>query len=107
MTKTIDISNFETEVSAAHLPIMADFYAEWCGPCAESAKMVNDIEKKTEGKMKVIRVDVDENAEICEKYCIKSVPTFIFFSDGEIQKQLTGCMDEEVFESEVDDFLGL
>lgn len=106
-SKSIDISNFETEVSAAQMPIMADFYAEWCGPCADSAKIVNNIEKKTEGKMKVIRVDIDQNAELCEKYRINSVPTFVFFSNGEIQKQLTGYMDQDSFESEVDDFLGL
>ena len=75
--------NFETEVLQAELPVLVDFYADWCGPCKMMAPVVEKLAEEYEGKLKVGKCNVDENMQLAQKYRISSIPAFMVFKNGE------------------------
>jgi thioredoxin 1 len=81
---------FEAEVIEESLPVLVDFSAVWCGPCKMLDPLVEEISSEHVGKLKVVRVDVDHNAEIAMKFQIMSVPTLMLFSGGEVKERLSG-----------------
>ena len=83
-------SNFDQEVLKSELPVLVDFFAEWCGPCKMMGPIVEELGKELEGKAKVVKVDVDKAQQTAEKYSIMSVPTLILFKSGQVVKQMVG-----------------
>lgn len=90
----ITSKNFEKEVLNSDIPVLVDFYATWCGPCKMMSPIVEEIAKEMEGKVKVFKIDTDEEQQLAIKYGIMSIPTFIIFKNGKIEKTLIGMQDK-------------
>lgn len=84
--------SFEKEVLKAETPVLVDFWAEWCGPCRMIAPIVEEFARDYEGKLKVAKVDVDDNANIAVRYNIMSIPTLGVFKGGELVERIIGYM---------------
>ena len=94
-------ANFEAEVLKSDIPVLVDFYADWCGPCKMMGPIVEKLAEKYEGKVKIGKLNVDENMEIAQKYRVASIPTFIFFEKGEAVETAMGAMSAKVLEEKV------
>jgi len=90
-TKQFSEDNFESEVVQSDLPVLVDFWAEWCGPCRMIAPIIEEIAGETQGKLKVGKVDVDSNNSIASTYGIQSIPTLMLFVGGEVKERITGA----------------
>lgn len=87
--------NFETEVLQSRIPVLVDFFAVWCGPCQMLAPIIEEIAQEQAGKVKVGKMNVDENPVTAEKYGVMSIPTMILFENGEPVKTLQGFRSKE------------
>lgn len=87
--------NFESEVINANETVLVDFYADWCGPCKMMSPIIDDIAKSLQGKVKVGKVNVDENQALSMEYNIMSIPTIIIFKNGKAYKKFIGVVDKE------------
>jgi thioredoxin 1 len=96
MKQTIEInqSNFETEVLKSNQPVLVDFWAEWCGPCKMLAPMLDEIAKEHADRVKVAKVNVDDNPALAERYDIHSIPTLLYFAKGEVRNQTIGVISK-------------
>ncbi|HVK38815.1 MAG TPA: thioredoxin [Candidatus Kapabacteria bacterium] len=84
--------NFDQEVIASDLPVLVDFWAVWCGPCRMIAPIVEELSSEYEGKVKVGKLDVDNNPRVASTYGIRSIPTLLVFKDGQIVEQIVGAV---------------
>ncbi|MBQ9700226.1 MAG: thioredoxin [Lachnospiraceae bacterium] len=100
---TITKSNFDQEVLKSDMPILVDFWATWCGPCKMIAPVLSELATKHADKLKVGKVNVDENMELAQQYRVASIPTLLYFKDGELVKQTMGFMPL----AEIEQWLGL
>ena len=91
--------NFEEEVLNSNLPVLVDFFATWCGPCKMVAPVVAEIAEKYEGKVKIRKVNVDEENELAMRYQISSIPTLVLFKEGKVVSTKIGlCSKSEIEE---------
>lgn len=91
MTKTINESEFENEVLKSSIPVLVDFWAEWCGPCRMLAPIIDELAREySEDKVKIYKLNVDENPKVAAKYGIMAIPTVIIFKNGKPFEQITG-----------------
>ena len=88
-------NNFNDEVLKASLPVLVDFWAEWCGPCRMIAPVIDEIAKEHEGKLKVGKLNVDDAQEIAVKYNVMSIPTLMFFKQGKPVDLVVGALGKE------------
>ena len=105
---TIEItdSNFESEVIKADVPVLVDFWAEWCPPCKMLLPTINEIAGEYAGKAKIGKVDTDANREISMNYGIQSIPTMIIFKNGEETKRLVGLTNKDEIAAALDAAIG-
>ncbi|MCL4393025.1 thioredoxin [Patescibacteria group bacterium] len=98
----IDSQNFENEVINSEIPVMVDFWADWCMPCHMLDPVIEEIANEFEGKIKVGGLNVDENGDLSSKYSIMSIPAVLFFKDGKEVSRLIGVRGKEDFTAEID-----
>ena len=82
---------FEPEVLKSDLPVLVDYWAEWCGPCKAIAPILDEIARDYGGKLKVAKLDVDANVEVPKKYNIRGIPTLMLFKNGNVEEQIVGA----------------
>lgn len=92
---TITAENFENEVIKSDIPVLVDFWAAWCGPCRMVAPVVDQIAAEFKGKVKVGKINVDEESELAERFRIMSIPTLIVFKNGQIAESVMGARSKE------------
>ena len=88
--KTSD-ATFEADVLKSHGPVVVDFWAEWCGPCKMIGPALEEISKEMEGKVKITKLNIDENPDVAGKLGIRSIPTLMLFKDGKLASQKVGA----------------
>lgn len=87
-------ADFENEVLKADGPVMVDFWAEWCGPCKALSPIVDEVANEVSGKMKVVKINIDENPNAPTKYGVRGIPTLMVFKDGELVDTKVGGMSK-------------
>mgnify|MGYP004552187339 CR=1 FL=1 len=105
MEYTFTVANFEEEVLHSEIPVLVDFYADWCGPCKMMGPVVEKCAEAYAGKMKIGKLNVDENMAIAQKYRVVSIPHFIVFKNGEPAVTFGGAMSEADFRQKLDQVL--
>jgi len=95
----ISDADFEQEILKADIPVMVDFWAAWCGPCRAIAPVVEELARDYAGKVKVVKMNVDENAKTPAKYGIRAIPTLIIFKGGQVVEQITGAVSKSLIEN--------
>ena len=97
--------SFEEEVIKSDGPVLVDFWAEWCGPCRMIAPLVEELAKDYQGKVKVCKLNVDEEREIALQYSIRSIPTLILFKEGKPVEQIIGALPKSALKSKIEGVL--
>jgi thioredoxin 1 len=92
MANAVSDSTFDQEVLKSSKPVLVDFFAEWCGPCKAMAPALDQVAEEMSSKLKVVKLDVDQNPTITNKYGIRAMPTLILFKDGQVAAQHTGAL---------------
>jgi len=87
--------NFQSEVLDANVPVLVDFWAEWCGPCKMIAPAIEELATDFDGKAKVVKVNVDEQPNLAGKYQVRSIPTLLFFNGGQVAEQMIGAAPKD------------
>jgi len=95
MAAMVTDDTFEAEVMKSDLPVMVDFFAQWCGPCKMMAPSIDELAKEYEGKWKIVKCDIDEAPNTAVTYGIQSIPTLIFFKGGEKTDQVVGFQSKD------------
>jgi thioredoxin 1 len=103
----VTTSNWDTEVIKAQGLVMIDFWAAWCGPCRMISPTVEELAKEYSGKIKVLKLNTDENSEIASRYKIMGIPTIMFFKDGNKLDQIVGVVAKQHLKAKIDSFLNI
>jgi thioredoxin 1 len=104
-TKTVTDATFDAEVLGSDVPVIVDFWAEWCGPCMMVAPVLEEIAAENEGKVVVVKLNTDENPEITRRYQVMSIPTMSVFSGGEVVKSIVGAKPKAALLRDLEGYL--
>jgi len=106
MALAVTDDTFEQEVLKSEIPVIVDFWAEWCGPCKMISPIVEEIGNQYDGKLKVAKVDVDSNTRFATQYGIMSIPSLLFFKGGEVVDQIVGAVPKKDIEARLTKVIG-
>ncbi|MGX8728133.1 MAG: thioredoxin [Lachnospiraceae bacterium] len=106
MVTKVTEETFENEILKSELPVLLDCYADWCGPCRMMSPVVDAMAEKFAGKIKVCKLNVDEDGEAVMAYRVMSIPNFLFFKNGEVVKNVIGGMAPKDFEAAIREVIG-
>ena len=95
-------ASFEKEVLESKEPVLIDFYADWCGPCKMMAPVVEKLAEKYEGKVKVGKVNSDDEPELAQKFQVMSIPNFVIIKDGKVVDRVIGAVPQQALEEKLD-----
>lgn len=90
-THKVDTANFQSDVLGSDVPVVVDFWAEWCGPCKAIGPSLEEISDEMDGKVKITKVNIDENPDIAAQYGVRSIPTLVLFKGGEPASMQVGA----------------
>jgi thioredoxin 1 len=104
MKTTIEINetNFDSEVLQSTQPVLVDFWAEWCGPCKMIAPVLEEIANDQAGRIKIAKVNVDDNPALAVRFGIRSIPTLLYFADGRLHNQTVGAVSKQRIVSDLE-----
>jgi thioredoxin 1 len=104
MKQTIEINeaNFESEVLKSNQPVLVDFWAEWCGPCKMIGPLLDELAAEYDGKVKIGKINTDEQQQLALQYGINAIPTLLFFKNGQVVNQLKGARGKKDFKAALD-----
>jgi thioredoxin 1 len=97
--------NFEEEVEKSKSPVLVDFWAVWCGPCQMMGPIIEELAKKFDGKIKIGKLNVDENPNTAQKYEVLGIPSLKFFKNGEVIDEITGLQPKEVIIEKINNII--
>ena len=97
MTIKVDLANFEKEVLQSTVPVVVDFWAEWCGPCKMIGPALEELATQYEGKVKIAKLNVDDNRELAARYGVRSIPMLAIFKAGEVADIKIGASPKKVY----------
>ena len=97
--------NFSTDALESSIPVVVDFYADWCGPCKMMAPVIDELAGDYEGKVRIGKVNTDENRGTASKYNVMSIPTILFIKNGEVVDQVVGAVPKTVLEQKINSML--
>ena len=97
----VNKTTFEREVLQSSLPVLVDFYADWCGPCQMMAPVIHQLAEEYEGKVKMVKVNVDEAQELAMSFGVSSIPTLAYFQGGQVKGSSVGCLPKESLEQKL------
>jgi thioredoxin 1 len=98
-------ANFETDVLKSSVPVVVDFWGEWCGPCKMLTPIVEELAKEYDGKVKIGKLNVDNSPLTASKYAVNSIPTILFVKDGNVVDQHVGLLAKKMLKAKIDQFI--
>jgi thioredoxin 1 len=102
MSHVVTDADFDAQVLQSDLPVLVDFWAPWCGPCKAMLPIMEELEKEYDGKVKIVKMNVDENPEVPGQYGVMSIPTFLIVKDGKVATSFVGARSKTDMKRELD-----
>ena len=98
----ISDDSFDASVLQSEVPVIVDFWAPWCGPCKSIAPILEELSQEYDGKVKIVKLNVDDNPNTPTKYSVRGIPNFVFFKGGEVVEQIVGAVPKDQLSAAID-----